>query len=578
MEYNRRLFSQNKKFVLFFLLGLILNQTVAGQSSSLYLLEDSHSPTQTEFMNHILRPEMEMYNHFLSNPALLHLMINDDSSFRLKKRTVIENKENEIFVTTGSSFGKHSGDYLPYEGKTFRDFSLRAIGYTRSEKATFFGKAGFVSGKQQKTDWNTLRFPALYWPYIVADSTGGNLGYEEYNLMCAYSFTTRALTLGFSGEYKGDFAYRQNDPRIENITSWLTLKAGAAYRYKNHLFAVDLSYLLHRQHMDLHHFRTGQFAGFFIEYGFGMFDYVHSPIFRSMKQQQHITNYGINLSFNSDPAKDLRVQTGLTYNYDLMTTEENLYKLNLYRALTHQLHFTNGILWSNNVWGAGLFTDVSYQRKRGQENLFERYVSSVIDGVNVYDYKKIGEQDRYRLNLLNGKTHIKLSYFLNRNYTISLLGGVTYFMRDETYKERDYQIKNELLTPSVGFEFNYEKRSFELQLKGNWAHRYSLNKNYRVQLNMERHTEFQHAFTTYAYYANNADILTAEVTLAKQFGFGKAGILAQLFYVKGERLSDVVYDQAKYAEALPAMGRNTISLTPDVHNASWGKVGLFLIF
>ena len=44
----------------------------------------------------------------------------------------------------------------------------------------------------------------------------------------------------------------------------------------------------HRQHADVKHFRTGQFAGFFIEYGFGMFDYIFSPIFNSMEQRQHI--------------------------------------------------------------------------------------------------------------------------------------------------------------------------------------------------------------------------------------------------------------------------------------------------
>lgn len=512
----------------------------------------------------------------IANPALLHLMIDNDRYFFIKASENLMG-QGTIFTAFDYSRGKQEGDYLPYQGKDFRDFSFRAHGYSKKEKSTFLGKASFSTGIQKQYDWNAVRHAELYWPYIVADSTGGDYHYETYTVMGAYSFELRKVNVGVSAEYKGDFAYRQNDPRAENITTWLTLNAGAAYRVGGNIYSAGIEYMLHRQHVDLHHFRTGQFAGFFIEYGFGMFDYVHSPIFRSMKRQQHLNDWGVNLAFHSDPNRPLRISAQLKYTHDLMTTEENIYKLNLYRATTHKWGMTCSMLWDNAVWGIGWSADLNTAKKDGQENIFERYVSAVIDGVDVYDYNKIGEHHRYHLQTTNGQTDLKLSCFLPHS-TLSVLGGVTCFMRNETYDEYDYQIKNTLLTPLVGMELAHRPSNYDILIRGTWGHRMSLNNTYRVGIDLERHTEFQHAFTPYAYYAHHADIITIEATVARTFAFGKIGINAQLMYQKGRRLSDVSYDPERYAAANPYINRPTISCDPDIHNASYGKVTLFTVF
>ncbi len=64
----------------------------------------------------------------------------------------------------------------------------------------------------------------------------------------------------------------------------------------------------------------------------------------------------------------------------------------------------------------------------------------------MYDFRKIGEQNRYGMKRLDGSAELKVSRFLGRHYTVSLLGGVGYMMREETYKDHDYLIRNVLLT------------------------------------------------------------------------------------------------------------------------------------
>ena len=495
----------------------------------------SNSPLQTEFENRSLRPGTDMRDAYLRNPALIHRMVGERRYFSAENPGFVREKPGTIFIAADGASGRQEGDYLPYEGQEFRDFSVRADGYKQGDRATFFARIGFTAGGNDNVGWSALRNPGLYWPYIVADSTGGDFRYEKYDLMCGYSFRLGRFDLGMSGEYTGDFAFRQNDPRIEDISTWLTFKAGAAYAFRRHVIALNAEFMHHRQHADVKHFRTGQFAGFFIEYGFGMFDYIFSPIFNSMEQRQHINAYGVNLTFNSDPSRALRLNLLLGYGRETMKTEENNYKVNLYRAPANTFDADLGILWNDRRWGAEFLVKAAYEDKKGTENIFERYSSSQ-DGVDVYDFRKIGEQNRYGMKRLDGSAELKVSRFLGRHYTVSLLGGVGYMMREETYKDHDYLIRNVLLTPSLGIGARYSGEKFDVELRGCWSHRTVPESRYEVGVDLEKNTEFQHAFTTYAYYANTAELYTAELTVARHFRFGTFGLRGQMLCGRGNRI------------------------------------------
>mgnify|MGYP000778475398 FL=1 len=538
----------------------------------------SNSPLQTEFENRSLRPGTDMRDAYLRNPALIHRMVGERRYFSAENPGFVREKPGTIFIAADGASGRQEGDYLPYEGQEFRDFSVRADGYKQGDRATFFARIGFTAGGNDNVGWSALRNPGLYWPYIVADSTGGDFRYEKYDLMCGYSFRLGRFDLGMSGEYTGDFAFRQNDPRIEDISTWLTFKAGAAYAFRRHVIALNAEFMHHRQHADVKHFRTGQFAGFFIEYGFGMFDYIFSPIFNSMEQRQHINAYGVNLTFNSDPSRALRLNLLLGYGRETMKTEENNYKVNLYRAPANTFDADLGILWNDRRWGAEFLVKAAYEDKKGTENIFESYISSSQDGVDVYDFRKIGEQNRYGMKRLDGSAELKVSRFLGRHYTVSLLGGVGYMMREETYKDHDYLIRNVLLTPSLGIGARYSGEKFDVELRGCWSHRTVPESRYEVGVDLEKNTEFQHAFTTYAYYANTAELYTAELTVARHFRFGTFGLRGQMLCGRGNRIPEAVYDLSRYEQAVPSTSQHTISRTPDRHDSVWFRVSLFTVF
>lgn len=551
---------------------------VNAQIGSLY--NDSYSPTQTEAQRFEVRPETRMQDMLMGNPALI------DGTIENRKAYFIDNplgdtvRLRSLFVTAEGSLGKHDGDYLAVNGNDFRDLTFRANGYTKLKNSTFFGKVGFTMGQHRNVGWNTQRNASLYWPYIMADSTGGDFHYETYNIMCAYSFNlNKKVAMGVSGEYKGDFAFKQTDPRVENISSWFTLKAGAAYKWNKNTLAFALEYMLHRQHMDVKHFRSGQFTRFYVEYGFGMFDNVHSPVFNYTKYQHHIHNFGASLSFISNPDKPLRMNAVAEYNLDNMTTEDYTYKLNLYRALTHQIDLGYGLLWNNgNRWAAALTTKADIDRRNGREFIQERYVSATVDGVDVYDYRKIGHQDRYSLNTLDGKIDAKLSYFASQSLTVSLLAGVDYFTREEKYKDKNYLIKNALVTPMAGWELGYRRHLTDVGLKAVYGRRVVADNKYRVGVDTERQTEFPHAFATYAYYGYEANMFNVELAVSRDFSFARLGLRGSVLVADGNRLDEIAYDADRFAVSSPLPNRHAISLTPDRHDAWWVQVGVFAEF
>lgn len=521
--------------------------------------------------------EHEYGQHYIANPALLNSHLQNRRAFTNAPDSTPDSLRH-ISIAVDLNKGKFSGDYLPTEGNNFRRMGLHAFGFHQEAKATLMGQADFSFGQDKNIGWNTFRFPEIYWPYIVADSTGGNKKYERYHLLGAYGYRMGKLDVGVKGAFTGDFAYRETDPRIENISSFLNLDAGVSYPLGNNRLAFNFGYQLHRQTMDLKHFRSGQFAGFLMEYGFGQYDYIFSPIYNSMKQVQHQHHYAFDLAFLSDARKAFRNNVNVGYTKEVMDCEEDIYKLNLYNAKTGTWRVNYGAIYDNRSIGLQLVLDASGLVRNGQENLFEKYVSATVDGVDVYDYKQFGSLNRYQMTQNKVKGLLKFSGYVSRQFTLSLIGQVDYFKREETYSEDDYLISNTLLTPAGGIELNLHNNKFEASLRGMFAKQTVADSKYRVDLTLERETEYQHAFATYAYYAAEGNMVSGELMLKRKLAKLDAGVKVQVSLMNADRLDDATYNAERCANARPSTAHNTIQLAPDEHDVFDGKLTFFTEF
>lgn len=567
--------------MLLWLSGLLFALPTLHAQEIYEVMQESRSPLHAEYQKHTLSGDLYLTNSVLQNPALLQST--------LGKRTLFNNEtvqgdsstwQHNLFVGSEASAGKEMGDYMAVEGNAFKEITLRALGYQQDSLSTLLGKARFSTGRDYNVGWSTQRNAQLYWPYIVADSTGGNPAYELYNLMGAYSMQLKKVNIGVMGEYKGEFAFKQNDPRLENVSSWLNLRAGAAYLWKGYQLAAYSGFSYHQQNVDVKHFRSGQFTMFFTEYGFGMFDFVFSPVFNYIKHQHHISEVETALTLVDHHTRPLRMHAYLAHNYQRMNSEADLYglyKLNLYLAQTNTFKAQYALLWNSSNIGMALYLAGESGLRKGKEYIYQKYVSATVDGVEVINYKRIGSQNRYLLRESNAFAEAHLSAYMP-HATVTLLAGARYDNRTERYKGLGYLIMNESLTPQGGAALQVNKGAWQCKARVTYGYHLPLRNLYRVNIPLQRNTEFHHAFTPYAYRAYRGSLGCVQVSALKSFPNMQIGVRSQLFWQKGSRLKGVTYSATKFHNDSPSPERFSINLTHGTHSSVWGEVGIFALF
>lgn len=107
-------------------------------------------------------------------------------------------------------------------------FDARA--YIHSGNNLLWGEASYSNGKSLNRRWNeSSEFERLY-PYLTADSAGGDLSHERYAFAGGYAREAGRLSWGVEGGYAATLAYRRVDPRPRIISGDLSLQAAVGLR------------------------------------------------------------------------------------------------------------------------------------------------------------------------------------------------------------------------------------------------------------------------------------------------------------------------------------------------------------
>ena len=157
-------------------------------------------------------------------------------------------------------------------GKGQTAFNLRANSYLHLTKnTTVWGSAGYATGKRRAVKWNSTADFLLLYPYVMADTLGGNLTFERYAFSAGWASRWRKATVGADVDFRAEHEYRTTDPRPRNIVTDLTVRLGAAYPVTLH-YALGISAAIrfYKQTNDVAFYRE---AGVIPEYhmmGLGM--------------------------------------------------------------------------------------------------------------------------------------------------------------------------------------------------------------------------------------------------------------------------------------------------------------------
>ena len=91
------------------------------------------------------------------------------------------------------------------------------------------GKVRYVNGVKRDVLWNSSSDCSTVYPYVMADTVGGDLRKEEYAFSGGYTARRGRFHWGVEGAYRALHEYRQADPRPRNIVSDLDVTGSACW-------------------------------------------------------------------------------------------------------------------------------------------------------------------------------------------------------------------------------------------------------------------------------------------------------------------------------------------------------------
>ncbi|WP_156098643.1 DUF6850 family outer membrane beta-barrel protein [Prevotella sp. S7-1-8] len=115
-------------------------------------------------------------------------------------------------------------------GKAYVDSYLKL-----GKKGTVWGGASYQMGEKRNLRFCSTSDYELLYPYVMADTVGGNMRNEQYAFFGGYSLTTGRWAIGANLKFRAEHEYRMIDPRPRGIATDLRMAVGAnvsLWRYR----------------------------------------------------------------------------------------------------------------------------------------------------------------------------------------------------------------------------------------------------------------------------------------------------------------------------------------------------------
>ena len=281
----------------------------------------------------------------------------------------------------------------PQRGKSEYFWDGGATTYTRYRSSTLSGSARYHNGRRRDVRWCESADIDIIYPYLMADSVGGDIKSETYEFSGEYADHKGKLSWGASLAYRATLEYRDVDPRPRNVSG--TLDASVALGYNiasDYHTAIDIDFRRYTQSNDME---------FMSEMGVDKIFHLTGPLqhyvrFGGTGLSTHYQGYrygvGLALYPSSGHGAFARVHAS-RFHFDNILSDFN--KLPLARA--YNVSFEASAGWLNpgeNFFWAGK-ASISTERRHGRENIFGDASSNI--------YPHIASIDMFARNMTTVK-------------------------------------------------------------------------------------------------------------------------------------------------------------------------------
>lgn len=135
--------------------------------------------------------------------------------------------------------------------------------YQLGDRNVVWGGASYQQGGRKNVKWNsTSDFQAVY-PYVLADSMGGNLDSERYTFYGGCATRLGNWMIGEELTFRAEHEWRTYDPRPRGIVTDLLARLGGAYDWNEYRWGVGAGFHFYKQTNDVDFYQE---AGVIPEY------------------------------------------------------------------------------------------------------------------------------------------------------------------------------------------------------------------------------------------------------------------------------------------------------------------------
>ena len=204
-----------KKY-LFYIALLLIPQNGAAQGED--SLRAAHLFSLAEHHSLVLHPDGALFD----NPAL--------QTYRYQ--------QSLSEISFGFDYRDESQPLWAELGDGYRGGGFHADSYLcTSANSVVWGEAAYQNGRRDNQRWNeNADFDRIY-PYVTADTTGGDMKSELYVFRGGYAHHYQRFGYGAQMSYQSGMDYREHDPRPKCTTLNVDFSLGLSYR-------LDRSYIV----------------------------------------------------------------------------------------------------------------------------------------------------------------------------------------------------------------------------------------------------------------------------------------------------------------------------------------------
>lgn len=310
-----------------------------------------------------------------SNPAFMQTAYST-SNTRMRLRISSRSSDKALQLETG-------------DGHTLGEAIVES--YLRLDnRNTVWGGASYQMGRKCNIRFNSTSDYELLYPYVMADTLGGNMENERYAFNGGYAIRLNRWTIGAVIDFRAEHEYRTIDPRPRGIVTDLTLRLGASYEWRNYRLGAGIGTRTYKQTNNVDFYNP---LGVIPEYhltGLGT-DYVR---FSGAVRSSYYTGTGVVADFQLLPCNGTGAYLSLEGRY--MPYENILTELNALPIT--KLNVTNSTVkmgWKHEGrMGWTAFAGIDLERRNGNEHIagnsssteYRSLITLSMFSDNKYDY------------------------------------------------------------------------------------------------------------------------------------------------------------------------------------------------